>query len=428
MSSTSELRARSRTILPSLWAFAFLSYLLRTNIAVAQQYMGRELAWSDTQIGYVFTAFLVGYTIFQVPAGMLGDRFGPRIVLAASGVAWGATTLLTGLVPGLLVKGIALSLTAALAIRFLHGIGEAATYPVAMTAVADWFPPREHAFVNSVIFTGSTLGAAFAPPLVAHIMSGLGWRATFYSTAISPVLLAAFWWQQTKGRPHSGSKRKAAPRMEEWRRLFWRRNVFILCLSYFFYCYSISIFVYWLFKYLVDVRHLSIVSSGWATSLPWIVASVAVPLFGYLSGRVSNRVGMLAGRRLVATSCLVASALLMFVGAGAQSIALAMGAIALSVGLLFSTESSYWSTAIEIAGEDAGAASGLMNLAGNLGGVLSTLLVPLLVQRFGWYEALLSGSLFAILGAIVWFWLRSEPPVDREPVPLAPAIARLPSH
>lgn len=411
LSSVARDKSVRAGILPLLWGFAFLSYLLRTNIAVAQQYMARELRLSDLQIGYVFSAFLIAYTIFQVPAGVLGDRFGPRAVLAISGLSWGATTLLTGLTPGFLLKGSVLALTSLLVIRFLLGAGEAATFPVAMTAVADWFAPSEHAFINSLIFTGSTLGAAFAPPLVAHIMNTLGWRATFYWTAILPVVLSFLWWRQTKGRQH----RIVLPARElrnisggSWRSSLCEPNVIVLCTSYFLYCYSISIFVYWLFKYLIDVRHLSVVNSGWATSLPWIVASAAVPCFGYLSGRVSERLGMLNGRRIVAMSCLIVSAFLMFVGAGVRDIAVSIGAIALSVGLLFSTESSYWSTAIEVAPHDAGAASGLMNLAGNLGGVASTLLVPVLVHRFGWFQALLSGSGFAILGAAFWLLLKAR--------------------
>lgn len=399
-------------ILPSLWGFAFLSYLLRTNIAVAQQYMARELRLSDLQIGYVFSAFLIAYTIFQVPAGVLGDRFGPRIVLAISGLSWGATTLLTGLTPGLLLKGAVLALISLLVIRFLLGAGEAATFPVAMTAVSGWFAPSEHAFINSLIFTGSTFGAAFAPPLVALLMNALGWRATFYWTAILPVILVMLWWRQTKGRPHRIVllQTREPPNVSgsSWWSSLYDSNVLVLCISYFLYCYSISIFVYWLFKYLVDVRHLSIVNSGWATSLPWIVASAAVPCFGYLSGRLSERFGMLSGRRAVAMSCLIVSAFLMFVGARAGDIAVSIGAIALSVGLLFSTESSYWSTAIEVAPHDAGAVCGLMNLAGNLGGVASTLLVPVLVHRFGWFQALLSGSGFAILSAAFWLLLKAR--------------------
>ncbi len=418
---SAKLHSSSGGILPSLWAFAFLSYLLRTNIAVAQQYMARELSLNDVQIGYVFSAFLIGYTLCQVPAGILGDRFGPRAVLTLSALICGLATLCTGLVPGTLLSGPILALASLLAFRFLLGVGQAATYPVAMTAVADWFASSRHAFINSLIFTGSTLGAAFAPPLVAHIMSALGWRATFYVTGVLPLFLAVLWWRQTKGKPHRERSEVSGPRTNWWR-LLATKSVFFLCLSYFLYCYSISIFVYWLFKYLVEVRHLSIVNSGWANSLPWLAATVTVPLLGYASSRLSQIIGHLPACRRIAASCLSLSSVLMFIGAGAQNIMVALCAIALSVALLFSTEACYWSTAIVVARDEAGAAGGLMNLAGNLGGVLSTLLVPILVLRLGWFNALLSGSVFAIGAAIFWFWIEAEhmpPPAPPQVFPSA---------
>ena len=406
----------TRSILFCLWGFAFLSYLLRTNISVAQQYMARELHWSDLQVGYVFAAFLTGYTIFQVPAGALGDRYGARLVLAVSGAAWAVTTLLTGWVPGLIVSNGFLSLLAVLVIRFLHGLEEASTYPVAMTAVSDWYKPTDHSYVSALIFTGSTLGAAFAPPLVAQIMNRFGWRQAFYLTAILPLLLAISWWKSARREHHRKIRTLEASTTQPGSgpMLLGSRNVLLLCLSYFLYCYAISIFVYWLFKYLVDVRHLSIVNSGWAASLPWITASFAVPVLGAFSRRLSVKIGRLDARRTVATICLFISSVLMFVGAGTASIGVALAAIAASVGLLFSTESSYWSTAIELAPERAGAVSGLMNLAGNLGGVASTLAVPILAARFGWFNALLSGSLLAVLAGLCWYLLKAPARAGRD--------------
>jgi MFS transporter, ACS family, glucarate transporter len=393
-------------LLPSLWGFAFLSYLLRTNIAVAQQYMAREINLNEIQIGYLFTAFLIGYTIFQVPTGLWGDRFGPRIVLTASALVCAMMTLLTGFIPGLILKGTLVSLTSLILFRFILGLGQAATYPVAMTAVSDWFPTERHTSLNSLIFTGSTLGAAFAPPLVANIMSLFGWRATFYLTGVLPIFLALYWWHQTKHQHHKAAERNLG--LSNCWSLLKNQSVLYLCVSYFLYCYTISIFVYWLFKYLVDVRHLSTVKSGWTASLPWIAATVIVPVLGSVSDRLALKTGPLRGRRRVAACCLMASALLVVVAAETTTIVIAVAAIAASVALLFSTEACYWSTSIEVAGGDSGTAGGLMNLAGNFGGVVSTMLVAVLVHQFGWLQALLSGSFCAILATIFWFLVRSH--------------------
>jgi ACS family glucarate transporter-like MFS transporter len=328
-------------------------------------------------------------------------------VLALSALWWGLTTFLTGFVPGTILKGTTAALGGLLLLRFLHGAGQATTYPVAMTAVAQWFPLSKHAFITSLIFTGSTAGSAFAPPLVANIMNALGWRATFYWTAALPIVLALLWISGTKRlRATPNHPTQSASRLRTisaWWPLLRQRNVSALCISYFLYCYTISIFVYWLFKYLVDVRHLSIVNSGWANSLPWIAATAAVPLFGWISTRLAPIVGVLEARRGVASSCLLVAAVLMYVGASAERIVFAIAAIAVSVALLFCTESSYWSTSIDVARENAGASGGLMNLAGNLGGVAATSFVPILVVHFGWLVALSSGSVSAVFAAAVWF-------------------------
>ena len=215
----SNLSASRKSVVPLLWSFAFLSYLLRMNITVAQQYMAKELSLSDVQIGSIFSAFLIGYSLFQIPGGVLGDKFGPRLVLGAAGLSWVVTTILTGLLPGRLFSTPAVVVVVLIALRFLHGIGQGPTYPVAMTAVSDWFPDRQHALITALIFTGSTVGSAFASPLVAHIMNALGWRATFYLTGSLPLIVSLLWFWRTKALPRT----KPATRVDkqgDWWRIF----------------------------------------------------------------------------------------------------------------------------------------------------------------------------------------------------------------
>ena len=410
-------------ILAMLTGFTFVGYLLRVNISVAQQFMVPELGLSDIQIGQVFSAFMVGYALFQVPAGVWGDQRGPRFVLTAAALAWGLATLLTGLVPGLLVRGVTAAFVSLLVLRFLLGVGEAVTYPVAARAVANWMPIREHAFSNAVVIAGSTIGAAFAPPLVANVMQSFGWRATFYLTSLFPLGIALLWWSHSRDEPgdhksvspaelaviragRAGSEAKGSS--HSWWRLITDRNMAFLSASYFLDSYVLFLFVFWLFKYLVDVRKFSVVGGGWASSLPYLVAGIALPSFGHLSDRLSVRLGRLRGRRVVAMACLTFSGLLLLIGARAAEAWIAVAAISLSVGFVFSTEGPYWSTAIDLAGPHAGAAGGLMNMAGNLGGVVSTAVVPLLIHYLGWLSALLSGCLFAISGAVFWLLIRSE--------------------
>ncbi|MEO8028217.1 MAG: MFS transporter [Bryobacteraceae bacterium] len=409
-------------IVALLTGFSLVSYLSRMNISVAQQYMAPEMGLSDIQIGQIFSAFMIGYALFQVPAGVWGDRRGPRLVLAAAAFSWGFLTILTGLLPGIVFKGAAAAFLSLLLIRFLLGVGEAATYPVAALAIGRWMPVREHAFSNAVVIAGATAGSAFTPPIVAALMQNAGWRASFYVTSLFSFVIAALWWWQGKDRPedHSGvaaselaliregrsATKSPGVEADSWLTLFRSRNVLLLSLSYFFDSYTMFIFVFWLYKYLVDVRKFSLTDGGWATSLPFVVATVMVPLLGWVSDRLSVRFGTLAGRRMTAMSCLVASGLLLFLGVGASSVWIAIAAICLSVGFINSTEGPYWSTAISLAGPHGGAAGGMMNMAGNLGGVACTSLVPVLVALVGWPNALASGTVAAGLGAVLWLLVR----------------------
>ena len=408
-----------RQILFMLVGFSFLSYVLRMNISVAQHNMLPELGLSDIQIGVVFSAFMLGYSLFQVPAGICGDRFGPRPVLALAALWWGLLTVLTGLIPGKLVKGTLAAFLSLLILRFLLGTAEAATYPVAARAVANWMPERKHAFSNAIVIAGATIGSAFTPPLIAYVMQIFGWRATFYFSGLLPVILAILWWwrvpestqyqvtrQQRFNQQWDGSKAGS------WWSQFRTGNIAFLCISYFLYSYVMFIFVFWLFKYLTDVRRLGVIGSGWAASLPFVAASAALPSFGYLSDRLSARRGILWGRRAVAMSCLVCAGSLLLVGAAASAAWVALTAISLSVAFLFSTEGCYWSTIISLSERHAGAAGGLMNMAGNLGGVVSTIAVPLLVRMFGWYRMFALASALAMAGAIFWLFIRPSAVVN----------------
>ena len=120
-------------------------------------------------------------------------RFGPRLVLTIAAVVWGGTTVMTGALPGLF-GGAASTLAVLLSVRFVLGIAEAATYPVAASTIGVWMPPSERAFSNAIVIAGMALGSAFSPPLMSRVMVASGWRTAFYLTSILAFLIAALWW------------------------------------------------------------------------------------------------------------------------------------------------------------------------------------------------------------------------------------------
>lgn len=420
-------------IVALLAAFSLVSYALRTNISVAAALMRTDLHLTQIQLGYVFSAFMVGYALFQVPAGALGDRFGPRLVLTIAAIVWGGTTLMTGALPGL-VGGTAATLAVLLTVRFLLGVAEAATYPVAASTVGVWMPPSERAFANSVVIAGMALGSAFIPPLTSRVMVASGWRPAFYVTSLLGFLIAAVWWWYGRDDPaqhpavndserqmiasgrapstYGAAKSRGRVRPRDSVVIHWpllrNRNVLLISASYFLDSYVLFIFVFWFYLYLVDERHFSILTSGIYSSLPWIAALVIVPLGGRACDVLSTRRGPRIGRRAVAIAGLVVSSGFLAAGARTNDAMLAIAALSLSVAFLMATEGPFWSSAIDVAGAHAGTAGGIMNTAGNLGGVVSTSLVPVLVEWFGWSVALGSASALAIVAAALWLLIRVD--------------------
>jgi ACS family glucarate transporter-like MFS transporter len=416
-------------ILALLAAFSLVSYALRTNISIAAAFMRTDLHLTDVQLGRIFSAFMIGYAAFQVPAGALGDRLGPRLVLTMAAVVWGLTTFMTGALPGA-IGGTAGTLAVLLAVRFILGAAEAATYPVAVSAVGTWMPISERAFSNSIVIAGMALGSAFMPPLMSRLMVAAGWRASFYATSVLGFVIAAAWWWYATDDPaqHPAVNERERRTIVAGRRpapdgphapgpprravMHWPllrdRNMLLISGSYFLDSYVLAMFVFWFYLYLVDERQFSILKSGLYSSLPWIAALVVVPMGGRVCDRLSDRYGPRIGRRAVAITGLLVSSALLAWGARAHDAMLAIAALSLSVAFLMSTEGPFWSSAVDISGAHAGTAGGIMNTAGNLGGVASTSLVPVLVERFGWTIALATGSLFGLVSALLWLLIRVD--------------------
>jgi len=139
-----------------LFVLSSVAFLDRVNISIAGSSIATEYRLSNVQLGYVFSAFLIGYALFQTFGGWLADRLGPRRVLAAGVLWWGIFTALTALVS----STIAWALLFFILVRFLLGAGEAIIYPASNQFVSRWIPSQERGVANGLIFAGVGVGAA----------------------------------------------------------------------------------------------------------------------------------------------------------------------------------------------------------------------------------------------------------------------------
>jgi ACS family glucarate transporter-like MFS transporter len=425
-------------ILVILVMMSFISYFLRTNLSFAGPQMMGDLGLTEIQWGYVLAAFTAGYTVLQFPGGLLGDRFGPRRVLAAIAVLWAVMTVATSLVPGQDASSVAVILGALVVVRFLVGATHAPIFPVVNASVVRWFPPGNWALPLGLTSTGLTLGGATAAIVVPLLISHYGWRTAFVLIAPLGLVIGAFWWWYARDNPRDhpavneaeaelildGRDDRQLDSLEEspeigqgpspWLQVLKNRDVMLLTVSYAFMNFVFYFVFNWFFIYLVEVRGFSATDAGFVASAQWIAGSIGATLGGWWCDRLCRRFGMRWGVRWPIIIGMGISILLLLVGALHPNAFVAVTAMVLLFFFNQLCEGPYWAASVAIGGRHAGAAGGVLNTGANAMGIVNGLLVPWLALGFGWNVAIGSAAVFTLIGIGLMLLVRADRPVDQE--------------
>jgi ACS family glucarate transporter-like MFS transporter len=402
-----------------LFVLSVVAFLDRVNISIAGSSLAAAYHLSNVQLGWIFSAFLAGYALFQTPGGRLADRLGPRRVLAGGVIWWGIFTALTAAVP----SGIRGALILFVSVRFLLGVGEAVVYPASNQFVARWIPTQERGIANGWIFAGVGAGAGLSPPLVTYVMLHYGWRSSFYLCAAIGLVAGLVWFIVARDTPeeHSlvsaseiafirsglsdgnlqGQERKLVP----WRTVLKSREVLAITVSYFSFGYVAWIFFSWFYIYLAQVRGLNLKASAFYAMLPFLAMAACCPLGGAISDRLTRSHGPRIGRCYLAAVVLAAAAIFLVLGAKVDSARLASVVLAGGAGALYLAQSSFWSVTADIAGSSSGSVSGFMNMGAQIGGAVTASLTPAIASRFGWTASFLVAAGLCLLGAAAWIFV-----------------------
>ena len=391
-----------------LCATATAGYLCRVNASVAGALLMQELHLSQPQMGWVFSAFVLGYMLFMVPGGLLADRWGTRRVLEAASWWWAAATGLQLLVgQGRLASNAFVTFAALLVLRFVLGVGQAPLFPAAARGVARWVEPGSRGRANGFVVAAIALGSALAPPLVSAVMVRWGWRVALGVTAL-PALATAVAWRLVGEPAAPPSPTPEAPDVGP-RPTLRSPSFVLLTLSYTLQGYVGYIFVSWFYLYLVQERRFDLLKGAFASTLPWLLSMASIPLGGWLSDRLVSRYGRIVGRRTVPLLGLSLAGVFLTLGARAANAWLAAGALALSTAFVLCVEGPFWATVTEISGGRSGVGGGIMNAGCNVGGFVSPILTPVLAAAIGWTRALDVAAVLALVAALLWLGIDPRP-------------------
>jgi MFS transporter, ACS family, glucarate transporter len=388
---------------------ATAGYICRVNVTIAGPLIMKEFGITQIGMGRIFSAFILGYALFQVPSGMIADKFGARTVLTVTAWLWVLFTSLqvtTGL--GLIFTGINAALICLMVWRGLLGISASPTYPASAKGVSGWIHPSFQASANGIVISSIGIGSALAPLIVSGIMVHWGWRTALLVSGI-PALLAAIAWLIIKKPAAAEIHPKENQPDKISFRPFRSKNFILLTISYTLQGYVGYIFVSWFYLYLVQERHFGLVSGALMSSLPWILSIFSIPFGGFMSDLLtSGRLGQKWGRRIIPIIGMAGSGLFISLGAHTLGAVTAAVCLALATALILCVEGPFWTMMLNISGPAKGKAGGIMNMGSNIGGLISPALTPVVASIVGWEMALHLAAVLAVIAAILWLWIRND--------------------
>ncbi len=408
-------------------ALAFVTYVHRQSFVRAQTEVEKYLAIDEEQIGYIQAAFLIGYGLFQVPCGLLGDRFGVRHLLAGLLAAWSALTGLTALAALFPASGNG-AFVFLLALRFLFGAFQAGFFPLWSRVMTDWMRVSERGTAQGAVWTFSRVGGVLGPFFYLWMWRAAGtWTTPLWIMGGLGLLLAVPFWLWFRNRPEDAPRMNdaeraliAAGRAAEdraassiaWKAVLTSSNVWALCLMYGFIGSAGNFNTNLLPSYLKTHRQLSDEATTWMFGLPLAVGSVACVLGGSLSDWLVKRlVNRKWGRRLngLVGLGLGGLAFSQFPAArGIAELALLLGVVALFNDLVMGPA---WAACADIGGPYAGTISGAMNMTGQFLGALGVAFAGWMLRRGHDQATFLVLGCGYVLAGLCWLAIDVTKPV-----------------
>jgi MFS transporter, ACS family, glucarate transporter len=397
---------KRRLVLGFLATLSIITFIDRLAIAVTGPAIQKDLGITPAEWGWVLSAYVIAYAVFEIPSGALGDKHGYRKELTRITVWWSFFTAITA---------VCRNFWQLAAARFLFGLGAAGAYPNMTGVLYRWLPARERARGQGVIWAASRFGGALAPLLLVPANKHLGWQAVFVILGVVGAIWALAWWKWFHDKPAEqpgittaevaeiGSDEHAGHSGTPWKQLFGLPQLWLISFAYLFYAFGSWFFFGWFPTWMVKGAGFTVDEMGLYGSIPFLLGVVGNLVGGVLCDRLAARIGIRNAYRLIASVCLVVTAALLV----AMSLATSKFAIVALAGAAFMVMDlmlpAAWAMCMAIGGRFGGTASGMMNTAGNLGGFVCSVAFGYVVAATGNYNLPLQGiALMVVLAAVIF--------------------------
>jgi sugar phosphate permease len=396
-------------LIPIAFITYSLAYLDRANYGFgAASGLAKDLDITAATSSLLGALFFLGYFFFQVPGAAYAEKKSAKVLIFWSLIAWGLLATATGMVTNVKLLFV---------IRFALGVVESAVMPSMLVLLSNWFTKKERSRANTFLILGNPATVLWMSIVSGYLVESVGWRWMFIIEGLPAVVWAFIWWKLVNDKPKDAKwltdKEKADLELQlakeqegikpvkNYAEAFKSKPVILLSIQYFLWSIGVYGFVMWLPSIIKAAPNMDIVTTGWLSSVPYILAIILMLTASYFSDKMMNRSAFVWPFLLIGAIAFYASYAI-----GTQHFWISFVLLVIAGGAMYAPYGPFFAIIPEILPRNvAGGAMALINSMGALGSFVGAYIVGYLNGATGGFGAsyiFMAGSLF--LSAILTVW------------------------
>jgi sugar phosphate permease len=396
-------------LIPIAFITYSLAYLDRANYGFgAASGLAKDLDITAATSSLLGALFFLGYFFFQVPGAAYAEKKSAKVLIFWSLIAWGLLATATGMVTNVKLLFV---------IRFALGVVESAVMPSMLVLLSNWFTKKERSRANTFLILGNPATVLWMSIVSGYLVESVGWRWMFIIEGLPAVIWAFIWWKLVNDKPKDAKwltdkeksdlelqlakEQEGIKPVKNYAEAFKSKPVILLSIQYFLWSIGVYGFVMWLPSIIKAAPNMDIVTTGWLSSVPYILAIILMLTASYFSDKMMNRSAFVWPFLLIGAIAFYASYAI-----GTQHFWISFALLVIAGGAMYAPYGPFFAIIPEILPRNvAGGAMALINSMGALGSFVGAYIVGYLNSATGGFGAsyiFMAGSLF--LSAILTVW------------------------
>jgi sugar phosphate permease len=393
-------------LIPIAFITYSLAYLDRANFGFAAAgEMATDLKITPAISSLLGSLFFLGYFFFQIPGTLYAANKSAKKLIFWSLILWGGLAAATGMVS---------NVNFLIVIRFGLGVVESAVMPAMLIFLSRWFTKAERSRANTFLILGNPVTILWMSIISGYLIKATGWRGMFIIEGLPAIIWAFFWWILVDDTPRTAKwltddeKNALEAQLQEEQRnikpvknygeAFKSKTVILLCLQYALWSIGVYGFVMWLPTIIKKASNTDIVTTGWLSSVPYLLATILMLVVSWFSDKKLTRKIFVWPPLLIGAIAFYASYLV-----GENNFWLSFALLVIAAGAMYAPYGPFFAVITEVLPKNVAAgAIALINSFGALGSFAGAYLVGYLNNKTGGFNAsyiFMAGSL--LLSALI---------------------------